>query len=97
MWKKVAQALGAVPEDSEAQVHEAEGVDRCALEIVSVKGTTESSCHLLGWISVLAQVNGRNEISLTKRVSPHENRSFDNNNWWIYTGSFPPFPLPSSD
>jgi hypothetical protein len=89
MWKKVAQALGAVHEESEAQILETEGVDRHSLEIVSVKGTTETICHLVGWVSITSQVNGRNENSQTKRLPPHENCYFDNNNWWIYTGSLP--------
>jgi hypothetical protein len=91
MWKKVAQALGAVHEESEAQILETEGVDRHSLEIVSVKGTTETICHLVGWVSITSQVNGRNENSQTKRLPPHENCYFDNNNWWIYTGSLPYF------
>jgi hypothetical protein len=90
MWKKVAQALGAVPEESETEILETEGVDRAYLEIVSVKGTTETICKgLAGWISITSHVNGRNENSQTKRLCPHENCYFDNNNWWIYTGLYP--------
>lgn len=86
MWKKVTQALGGNPEDSESENPGIEATDRMNIEIVSVKGTTESICHLLSWITISYQMNGKSEIIQTKRLKPHENSYYDNNNWWIFTG-----------
>jgi hypothetical protein len=86
MWKKVAQALGAVNEENENEGPATDGGDRTILEVVSVKGTTDKICSLVGWISISYSINGKVEISQSRRLQPQENCYYDNNNWWVLTG-----------
>jgi hypothetical protein len=86
MWKKMAQALGAVSEENENESPTPEGSDRTILEIVSVKGTTETICSVVGWISISFSFNGKVENSQTRHLQPPENCYYENNNWWIFTG-----------